>query len=86
MGKAPVQLGSMDPVKVSVVACHPEEDVVAIGYENGMVGAARIADGKLAVLRREGESAISSLGWADNGLLVAFGTEAGEAGIIDITT
>ncbi|MEM7462165.1 MAG: WD40 repeat domain-containing protein [Pseudomonadota bacterium] len=85
MGKAPVELGSMDPVKVCVVACHPQEDVVAIGYENGMVGAARIIDGKLAILRREAESSITSLGWADNGLLVAFGTEAGEAGIIDIT-
>lgn len=85
MGKSPVELGSMGQVKVTAVACHAKEEVVAIGYENGMVGAARISDGKLAVLRREGEGAVTSMGWDDGGTLIAFGTDDGAAGVIDIT-
>jgi WD40 repeat protein len=86
MGKSPVELGSMGVIKVTRVDCHPTEEVVAIGYENGMVAAAQIADGKLAVLRREGRGPVSSLHWDPAGRMVAFGTEAGEAGIIDIAT
>jgi hypothetical protein len=69
---------------VSQVACHPQEDVVAIGYQNGMVLAVRIEDGKDVVLRRGGSGAISTLGWDANGRRLAFGSESGEAGIIDI--
>jgi WD40 repeat protein len=84
MGKAPKELGSMGQTMVTQVACHPQEDVVAIGYQNGMVLAVRIEDGKDVVLRRGGNGAISTLGWDGNGRRLAFGSESGEAGIIDI--
>jgi hypothetical protein len=58
--------------------------VVAIGYENGMIVAARIVDGKEAVLRREGFAPITRLGWDAAGRRIAFGSGEGEAGIIDI--
>ena len=85
MGKAPKELGAIGRILATQVACHPEEDVVAIGYENGMVIAVRIEDDKEALLRREGAGAISSLNWDDAGKRLAFGTEAGEAGVIDLT-
>jgi len=84
MGKAPLELGAMGKVMVTEVACHPREEVVAIGYENGMIVAARIADGKEAVLRREGFAPITRLGWDAGGRRIAFGSGEGEAGIIDI--
>ncbi|MGI9402518.1 MAG: WD40 repeat domain-containing protein [Rhizobiaceae bacterium] len=84
MGKAPAELGSMGQVKVTEVACHPGEDVIAIGYENGIVGAVRISDGKLVMLRPEGSAPVTSLGWNSGGTLITFGTEDGEAGVIDI--
>lgn len=85
MGKAPMELGSAGQIMVTRVACHPGEDVVAIGYENGMIAAVRIADGKEAVLRRGGTGAISTLSWDRAGRRIAFGSEEGEAGIVDIT-
>lgn len=84
MGKAPKELGSMGNVLATRVACHPTEDVVAIGYQNGMVLAVRIEDGEEAVLRRGGSGPVSALGWDAKGRLLAFGTESGEAGVIDI--
>lgn len=84
MGKAPKELGSMGNLLVTRVACHPQEEVVAIGYEDGMVAAVRIGDGKEAVLKRSGKGAVSALNWDDNGNRLAFGSEAGEAGIIDL--
>lgn len=84
MGKAPKELGGMGQIMVTRVACHPAEDIIAIGYQNGMVLAVRIADGKEVVLRRGGEGAICALGWGGTGRRIAFGAESGEAGIIDI--
>lgn len=84
MGKAPLQLGTRGDTMVSCVACHPTEDVVAVGYADGMVLACRFEDNKEAVLRRGGASAISSMGWQSDGRLLAFGSEKGECGVIDI--
>lgn len=84
MGKAPKELGAMGQNLVTCVACHPTEDVVAIGYEDGMILAVRIEDDKNAVLRRAGKGAISTINWEKNGNRLAFGSEAGDAGIIDI--
>jgi WD40 repeat protein len=85
MGKGPKELGTMGEIMVTRVACHPVEDVVAIGYQNGMILAVRIMDGKDAVLRRGGASAISALNWDRDGRRLAFGSESGEAGTIDIS-
>lgn len=84
MGKAPKELGSMGQNLVTCVACHPIEDVVAIGYEDGLILAVRIEDGKDIVLRRSGKGAISTIGWEKGGNRIAFGSEAGDAGIIDL--
>ena len=84
MGKAPKELGGMGKTLVSRVCCHPLEAVVAIGYQDGMITAVRIEDEKIAVLRRGGYGAISTLNWDAKGQRLAFGTDSGEAGIVDI--
>ena len=85
MGKAPKELGAMGGgLMVTHVACHHEEDVVAIGYSDGMVMAVRIEDGKEALLKRSGKGAITTLGWDGSGTRLAYGSQAGEAGIIDL--
>ena len=83
MGKNPLQLGARDKL-VTRVACHPSEDVVAIGYADGMVLAVRFGDGREVLLRKPGSSPLSALAWDRGGVLVAFGAENGEAGIVDI--
>ncbi|MDO9415242.1 WD40 repeat domain-containing protein [Pararhizobium sp.] len=85
MGKAPLELGTRANIMVTQVCCHPAEDVVAIGYADGMVLAVRLADSKEVLLRRPGKGAISSMAWSRNGKQLAFGSEAGDCGVIDIT-
>lgn len=82
MGQTPLQLGTRGDSLVTAVACHPKEEVVAIGYQDGMVMMCRFEDNAEVLLRRPGKGPVSSLGWADDGLRLAFGTEESEAGII----
>lgn len=84
MGKAPLELGTRGDAMVTAVACHPAEDVVAIGYNDGMVMAVRFADTKEILLRRGGKGPISSMAWDREGYRIAFGSEAGDCGVIDI--
>ncbi|MCZ2328996.1 WD40 repeat domain-containing protein [Bartonella sp. F02] len=85
MGKAPLELGTRANILVSTVACHPSEEVVAIGFNDGMILCAHFADGKEALLKPCGKSAISALSWDKTGHNLAFGSESGECGIINIT-
>ena len=85
MGKAPKELGAVGQIMVTEVAFHPGEEVLAIGYQNGMIMAVLLGDGREAVLRQGGTGAITSLGWDKAGKRIAFGSEEGEAGIVDIT-
>ncbi len=85
MGKAPMELGTRGDVMVTSVACHPTDEIMAIGYSDGMVLAARLTDQKEILLRRPGKGAISSMQWDGEGRRVAFGSEAGDCGVIDIS-
>jgi WD40 repeat protein len=81
MGKPPLQLGARE-VLVSRVACHPREEMVAIGYQDGMILAVRFADAEEAVMRRPDGGPVSALTWDDGGLRLAFGTEQGAGGLV----
>lgn len=83
MGKAPLELGPRDRI-VTAVACHPSEDVVAIGWDDGLVLAVRFADSAEVVLRHPDAAPISALGWDGAGVRLAFGAENGAAGVVDI--
>jgi hypothetical protein len=70
---------------VHPVACHPQHEMVAAGFADGLVLLAEI------VLRqgRAGRPAgamggISALAWNAAGTLLAFGTEKGFCGILDL--
>ncbi|MFZ2102376.1 MAG: WD40 repeat domain-containing protein [Oricola sp.] len=84
MGKAPLELGTRGDAMATCVACHPEEDIVAIGYNDGMILAVRFADAKEVLLRRGGKGPVSALAWDRQGYRVAFGSETGDCGVIDI--
>jgi WD40 repeat protein len=84
MGKAPLELGTRGNMMVTSVACHPTEDVVAIGYADGMILAGRFADQKEVLLRRPGKGAITSMMWDREGRRLVFGSEAGDCGVVDV--
>ncbi|RLQ88505.1 WD40 repeat domain-containing protein [Notoacmeibacter ruber] len=85
MGKAPLELGTRGDSQVTAVACHPKEEMVAIGYQDGMILAVRFEDSKEALLRRPGKGPITAIDWDGTGKRLAFGSEAGDCGIVDIS-
>ncbi|ODT08031.1 MAG: hypothetical protein ABS58_04645 [Mesorhizobium sp. SCN 65-20] len=84
MGKAPLELGTRGNSMVTTVCCHPSEDIVAVGYDDGMVLAVRFGDAKEVLLRRPGKGAITSMAWDKQERRIAFGSAAGDCGVIDI--
>jgi WD40 repeat protein len=83
MGKQP-RLLSPSEHRVGVVACHPKQDIVAAGYDDGMVLLVRVEDGAEILAKKPGDAPVTALAWSSDGLLLAFGTESGEAGILDL--
>ena len=79
IGKAPVELGTRGDSMVTSVAFHPTEEVVAIGFADGMILAGRVADQKEVLLRRQGKGAVTSMDWDAEGRRIAFGSEEGAA-------
>ncbi len=82
MGKQPSMIAPSSTARVSSVACHPKDPVVAVGYEDGMVLMARISDGAEILLRAPDGSPVTATGWRADGGAVAFGTANGSAGIV----
>ena len=83
MGKEPAMLAPLQ-ARVSAVACHPKQDILAAGYSDGTVLMVRIEDGAEILVRRRGNAAVSALAWSAKGALLAFGTEDGDAGMVEL--
>jgi WD40 repeat protein len=83
MGKTPRILAPTE-LQAEVVACHPKQEVVAVGYADGLVLLVRIEDGAEVLAHKGGGAPVTALAWGAGGNLLAFGTEAGEAGVIDL--
>ena len=83
MGKQPRVLAPSEH-RVEVVACHPKQDIVAVGYGDGMVLIVRIEDGAEILAKKPGDAPVTALAWSADGLLLAFGTERGEAGVVNL--
>ena len=85
MGQPPRECGVRPDVLVTSVACHPKALIVAIGYDDGWIMLARLSDGaEILVRRMEGErDAISGLAFDATGARMVFGTQGGQAGVLD---
>lgn len=84
MGKAPTELGMGNGI-VKRVACHPQHDVVAAGFDTGLVLVADIARDKVLPVCGPGRGSVSALSWRQDGAVLAFGTEDGFAGLVDFS-
>jgi WD40 repeat protein len=83
MGKQPKLLAPSEH-KVETVACHPKQDIVAAGYADGMVLLVRVEDGAEILAKKPGDAPVTALAWSADGTMLAFGTENGEAGIVNL--
>jgi WD40 repeat protein len=83
MGRQPTILAHRD-ARVTVVACHPRQPVVATGYADGTLLLVRIDDGALILVRQGDGEPVSALGWDASGQTLAYGTEAGQAGVLHL--
>ena len=84
MGKEPRVLAPSER-RITVVAAHPGQAIVATGFDHGMVLLVRVADGAEILARKPADAPVTALAWSADGQLLAFGTEDGEGGIIDLS-
>jgi WD40 repeat protein len=83
MGKEPTMLAPLQ-ARVSAVACHPKQDILAAGYSDGTVLMVRLDDGAEILVRRNGGEPVSALAWNPAGTTLAFAAENGDAGLLDL--
>ena len=83
MGKQPRMLAPYSKRAVAV-ACHPGQEIIAVGFEDGLIMLCRIDDGAEILAKRPGSAPVSALAWSADGARLGFGTEDGEAGIADL--
>jgi WD40 repeat protein len=83
MGKSP-QVLAPGAAPIEAVACHPRQAVVAVGYADGLVLLVRLPDGAEILARKPAAAPVTALAWSRNGTRLAFGTEDGAAGIVEI--
>src|SRR5450631_298517 len=83
MGKEPAMLAPLQ-ARVSVVACHPKQDILAAGYSDGTVLMVRLGDGAEILVRRRGPVPVAALAWNAKGTLLAFADEQGDAGMLEL--
>jgi WD40 repeat protein len=83
MGKQPKMFAAF-AVRAVQVACHPRQEVVAVGFADGTILLVRIDDGAEVLARKPAGAPVTALAWDAAGNLLAFGTEDGEAGVVDL--
>jgi WD40 repeat protein len=85
MGKPAMELAGGDAALCTLVACHPQQEVVAAGFGDGLVVVADIGSERVLPVAAPGRGPISALAWSFDGAWLAFGTETGFAALVDFT-
>ena len=86
MGKAPLELAGGDGVTCTRVAFHPQDELVAAGFSDGLVVIADVASERILPVAPPGQGPVSALAWAPDGTRLAIGTETGLALLFDLST
>src|SRR6185295_5155314 len=85
MGKAPIELAGGDGITCTQVAAHPQQEMVAGGFADGLVVLADVNSSRVLPVSPPEHGPISALAWSPDGSYLAFGTEKGFAAIVDLT-
>ncbi|WP_453998530.1 WD40 repeat domain-containing protein [Afipia felis] len=83
MGKEPAMLAPLQ-AKVTAVACHPKNDILAAGYSDGTILMVRVQDGAEILVRRNKGMPVAALAWNAKGSLLAFASDDGDAGLLPL--
>lgn len=83
MGKQPLTVGLGESL-ATVVAAHPGQNLVAIGYKDGSVLLGRVEEGDHVVVRPAEGQAVSALAWSPDGKVLAIGAEDGFAAVLGL--
>src|SRR3954463_3585327 len=83
MGKQPAMLAPLQ-ARVSAVACHPKQDIMAAGYSDGTVLVIRLEDGAEILARPNKGAPVAALAWNARGTLLAFADENGDGGLLEL--
>ena len=85
MGKAPIELAGGDGIGCTCVAAHPQQEMVAGGFADGLVVIADVNSSRVLPVSPPGNGPISALVWSPDGARLAFGTEQGFAAVVDLS-
>jgi hypothetical protein len=85
MGKAPLELAGGDGILCTQAACHPQQEMVAGGFTDGLVVIADIGSSRVLPVAPPDHGPVSALAWSPAGDRLAFGTEQGFAAVIDLS-
>jgi WD40 repeat protein len=85
MGKPPMELAGGDGVLCTRVAFQGQQDLLAAGFNDGMVVVADVASERILPVAMPGHGTITALAWSPDGSRLAFGTESGYAAVFDFS-
>ena len=85
MGKAPTEMAGGDNVLCTRVAAHPQHEMIAAGFADGLVVLADIGSERILAVAPPGRGSVSALAWSGDGARLAFGTETGFAALVDLS-
>lgn len=85
-GKAqqPAQCGMASKIPVTVVASHPRQPLIAVGYFNGAVLLCRPGSDDALFVKGSGDGAVNALAWSGDGQRLAFGSQGGQCGWLSL--
>lgn len=85
-GKAqkPAQCGMASKTPVTVVASHPRQPLIAVGYFNGAVLLCRPGTDDALFVKGSGDGAVNALAWSGDGQRLAFGNQGGQCGWLNL--
>jgi len=83
MGKKPLMAAQRGAI-VTRVAFQPRTDMLAVGYDDGLVLLVRMEDDAQLPVEAAGEGAVTALTWNAAGTILAYGCEDGRVGLLDM--
>jgi WD40 repeat protein len=83
-GKPPIEFGGRGTQTITRVACHPEGDGIAAGYDSGEVAIGRISWRRVALALEATKSEVTALTWSPDGKFLAAGDEDGHMHVMPV--